>query len=492
MKHHPLTILYRISLLIKNSFIFVLILFVFQRESEFWLVEFGRYAFFIIFTLRIIHIIFSWFCETYEWEKNQFFKAKKGIFVKHTNTVPFSRIQNVTQRTPFFHRIFGMTSLTFKTAIDGEDDDITFDVLTREQAAMLSNLVHHEENAMDKHEELYSNEADKRAKQTPVSLFTPTKKDLWKASFTSLSFLAIVPVAVSLHENVEPLLSDVRSDHVLFQLLNQTWLVALLAFIAVIVAIAFGVVRTFTRYGNYEIAASKTHIFINRGILDESFFTIEKKKIQGIEIKQTFIKRLWGLAEVKLISSASPEWNGQGVQVSSLYPFLRKNQALQITKELLPDYTFSHRMTRLPKVTIWVKLMRPSWPWIITTAALFYFQPHFLGIEQAWWIFSLILLIIMLTNRVLDYAHTKYSISADQLQWWRGGLTTKLFITKRKNVFEAEYTQSILQKPFRLFSIKTKNRSTPIHIDGINDLPAHFTETFNQWYKKRKDDITIS
>ncbi|GEL77039.1 PH domain-containing protein [Tenuibacillus multivorans] len=366
-------------------------------------------------------------------------------------------------------------------------------VITNKHAAFLIDLVQvGESESQVQSESIEQTASDEENGSDRVIHFTPTKKDLWKASFTSLSFLAIIPIIAGLYDIFGPLLPDIEQyEGVFYQILNHAWLIAGFIIAGVIVAVVTGVVQTFVRYGQYKISSSDTHIYIEKGLLDESYFAIEKNKVQGIEIRQSFLKRILGLAEVKLVSSAKPSSSGDSTQVNSLYPFLQLGQAFQLIEELLPSYTFNHYMDRLPRESLWIKLLKPSWLWIIATIALYYFKPSPFHIDMAWWVWSLFLLVLVMLNRILDYVHTKYVISDDHVQWWHGGLTSRLFITKRQNVIEVSLSQSLLQKLFKLTSLHTKNRSTPVHVEGVDDVPVSFAHTFHQWYKDRQKDIKV-
>src|SRR5699024_3960734 len=92
-------------------------------------------------------------------------------------------------------------------------------------------------------------------------------------------------------------------------------------------------------------------------------------------------------------------------------------------------------------------------------------------------------------NRILDYMHTKFLLSKDQVQWWHGGLTSKLFVTKRKNIIEMSVSQSLLQKKYRVASVQTMNRSTPTHVEAVNDVPIEFVNTIQKWYNNRQKNI---
>ena len=521
MKYHPLGIGFKIYQLMKNNFILLVLLFVIQRDSDSWYFVYGRYAFLVFVFLRLLYIVASWFVEKYEW-KDRTFLIHKGLFVKNTSTIPFSRIQNVTRKTTFFHKIAGLTSLTFETAMDGEDDSIHFDVISKKHADFLIDLVQtgkeqagapqfknvksiHENHALDAKDEKLVEKYDdvvqafvESGQQNDLEIsrhvhFSPERKDLWKASFTSLSFLAIIPIIFAGLDTLSTFLPDTNQlEGVLEVLLASKWLFVIVLIIAIIIAVTFGVARTFIRYGKYEISSDARYIFIDRGVLDESYFAIEKKKIQGLEIRQTLLKRIFGLAEVKLISSANPNKGDESINVNSLYPFLPLQKAYELIEELLPIYQVKlSKLERLPRKSLWVKLLKPSWLWLIVTIGLFYFKPELFDIKQFWWILSVVFLCIIVLQRFLDYHHTRYAVNETQVQWWQGGLTSRMFITKRRHLIEMSYSQSRLQKLFQVASITTMNRSIPTHIETIKDIPLPFAQAFEEWYLKRREDVDL-
>src|SRR5699024_5095602 len=289
---------------------------------------------------------------------------------------------------------------------------------------------------------------------------------------------------------INPLLPETDQVEGIFQLLlDSKWIFIVIIILAVTIAVAFGALRTFIRYGRYEISSDAAHIYIDRGVLNESHFAIEKRKVQGLEIQQTMLKRLFGLAEVKLISSANPNKEERSVNVNSLYPFLPIKEAYQLIEELLPIYQLNGQLERLPRRSLWVKLLKPSWLWIMATISLIYFKPDFFGINQAWWILILVLLCLILLQRILDYIHTRYAVTQDQVQWWHGGLTSRLFVTKRKNVIEIAYSQTKLQKYFQVASVTTMNRSIPAHKETIHDIPLPYALAIEKWYLKRQKEV---
>ncbi len=64
-----------------------------------------------------------------------------------------------------------------------------------------------------------------------------------------------------------------------------------------------------------------------------------------------------------------------------------------------------------------------------------------------------------------------------------------MFITQRQRVIEIASSQSLLQKKFGVATIQTMNRSTPVHIEAIVDVPEEVARFYHQWYQQRKSQI---
>ncbi|WP_347861446.1 PH domain-containing protein [Salimicrobium sp. PL1-032A] len=506
MRYHPLTILFHIYNLVKNSAFIAILLFVVNRESDLWLFEYGRYAFLAIILWRFIYIILSWFFEQYHW-KNQAFHMRKGIFVKTSSTIPFSRVQNVTKKTTVFHKLFGLTSLSLDTTMEGEGESIYFAVVSKQHADFLVDLVQEaaKEKKTTQEEDIRQSEIDSvqgaveheeghPQKNECVIHFTADKKDLIKASFTSLSFLAIIPISFVVYDYLQSFLPGEDEMEGVFQtVVGSVWLIVTIVASALVIAVGFGVIRTFIRYGNFRISSDNRHIYIDKGVLDESYFAIEKRKVQGLEITQSLMKRIFGLAEVKIISSTSrPEGGNEQADINSLYPFLPVKEAYRLIEEILPEYRSDAELNKLPTISLWVKLLEPSWLWIVSTIALVYFKPDFFQIQQIWWIVIIVLFCLVVLQRVLDYKHTKYAVIDDQVQWWNGGLSTKMFMTKRKNMIGMTYSQTKLQGYFGVASLTAMNRSTPVRVEVINDIPFSFALQMETWYLNRSKEIEIT
>lgn len=488
-RYSPLVILWDFWNFIKNSF-FLIILFIINYGSESTFFKYGRIAFFVFWGITIISIILKWFTHKYQLDDVSF-HIYQGIFNKFERTIPFSKVQNVQRKTSLFHRIFGVTSVTFETGMTGVDAAIKFEVISRKQAEEIEAWVT-SPPVNDLNADSLESTEEETIKQeiTRTIHFTPTKKDILKASFTSLSFIALIPILLSLYFKISELFKiEDQAEGFFTSLMSTWWVIALIVSVLIVASVGFGILRSFLKYGKYEISSDNQRIYITKGVVDESAFAISKNKVQAIEINQTLMKRLLGLAEIKLISAGSI--GEESLETNSLYPFLPVKKAYRMIGELLPSYEVTQAMERLPKKSFWIRMLKPSWFWMIVTIALFYFKPAILNIEGAWWIVSTALLVFIVISRLLDYYNTSYVLNGKFIQFKTGSLTTSTFISKRDKIVEVNVSRSKFQQLLGLASIGTINHAKPFHHAGVHDIPLEMADAFYTWYAGRMNEIEI-
>lgn len=492
-RYHPLLMLYNLWTFLKSTF-FIVILLLINRNSDSFLMKYGSLLFLAIIILTSFSILLKWWKMKYAVDDHSFY-LRSGVFQKHEQTIPFTKIQNTQQKTTFFHQLFRVTSISFETGISTSDSSVKFDVISKNEANSLKQLIENpcppqgEKNDVDiavgeEHEEEILGPKGKTLH------FTPATKDTFKAAFTSFSFLFIIPIVITIFSKLDDLFEFGDKLDVVYSIITIAWWsIALVIILLIFFSVGFGILRTFIKYGKYEISSDDELIYIQKGILEESTFTISKEKVQAIQINQSFLKRILGLAEVKLISAGNI--GELTSDTNSLYPFLPIKKSYELISEILPSYTVTTEMNLLPKKSFWIRLFRPSWVWIIATGTLAYFQPSIFSFDIPWWAISMILLVMIGFMRILDYVNTRYTINGKFVQFKTGSFNTSLFITKREKVIEASTSQSIIQKKLGLSSIVTINRSKPVHHSTIKDIPTVITDEFVHWYSRRIDDIEI-
>lgn len=488
-RYHPLLILFDLLKLIKNAIFFVIYLFVIKSGSDSTFIKYGRLIFILAVGITIISIILKWFTHKYKLDDRSF-HLYKGLFSKSELTIPFSKIQNVNRHTSLFHRIFKVTSISFEAGMTSEDAAVKFEIISQTEA---DRMEAHATSAICDDIDLSSNEVDvNKVNSNRTIHFKPTKKDILKASFTSRSFLVLIPLIGSFYFKVNEIFHVEEEVEEIFSFIMSSWWIIMISIIVLVIAsVTFGIVQTFLRFGKYEISSDHDCIYITKGVINETAFSISIEKVQAIEIKQSPMKRLLGLVEVKLTSAGSLSSGENTLEINSLYPFLPIKRAYEMVSEILPSYEVTQKMTRLPKKSFWVRMLKPSWFWIIATVGLFYFKPTVLKVEEAWWILSAVLLIIIVVSRLLDFLNTRYILNEHFIQFKTGSLTTSLFVSKRDKVIEVKVTRNMFQKLLGLATIGTINRAKPVQHAGIDDVPVQLAASFYKWYMGRRNEIKV-
>ncbi|OZI13189.1 hypothetical protein CEW92_02905 [Bacillaceae bacterium SAS-127] len=486
-KLHSLKILLDIWKLVKENIFFFMLLFILNFNSDKTYIKILQIIFIVYVVWRLLWLLIDWFTSKYEIKENAI-HLQSGIFSRSYRTVPFSKVQNIQRRTTMIHKFLRVTSMTLETAAAGDESSVTMDVLLKKEADQLEEQINRvragehfaneelAENSLDQYEEtkLVASIAEEKTVH-----FTPTTKDLLKASFISLSFFILFPIVFKLDDifQIEMLAKDV------FEVISKSWwIISLVSVVLILLSVGIGMIRTFMKYGKYEISSDSQSIYIKKGVLDESAFSIQKEKVQAVVITQSFMKRLLGLAEVELISAGQTDF--EGMETNSLYPFLPVQRAYDMIEEILPGYRVERNMERLPKEAFWVRMIRHSVFWLVVTVAVFYFKPSFWYIPVALTAFAYLI-------KILNYKNSRYRITEEFIQMKTGAFNTNLFITKRSKVIEIEVTQTKLQKSFGLATINTVNRSKPIHHEELDDVPVEVADEFYIWYVARRNEIII-
>lgn len=134
-----------------------------------------------------------------------------------------------------------------------------FEVITRKEAERIIDIVQNDKR------KTFEPDAEEKEKERVVH-FKPTRKDTLKASFTSLSPLAVIPVFFSFYSNVDDIVDiDKKARGMLSYIISSWWIVSGIVLFVALIAVIFGMARTFLKYGKYEISSDDERIYITKG-----------------------------------------------------------------------------------------------------------------------------------------------------------------------------------------------------------------------------------
>lgn len=505
-RYHPLVMLLGIWNLGKNTVYLFFLLFVLKAGSETPWVKYGRLGLLGIVAFSLLYIVWNWLTRRYLLDDTSF-RLEQGVFVKAKKVVPFAKIQNINRQRTLFHRIFKVTAIRFELGLDGEDAAVEFKVITYEEADQLEKWVAGVTRAeaepdaapeaassvsmstsMPDSPDAGSTSEEPRSAEPGRRLhFTPTRRDLIQASFTSLSFLVLIPVLFSLYSKAEDFIDlEEKAQGILAVLMSSWWLAGGVIVLLAVVSVAAGIAVTFYKFGKFELSSDEERIYIAKGMVETTAFSIGKDKVQAVEITQSPMKRLLGLAEIRLITAGGD--GKEEKEASSLYPFLPVQQAYRLISEMLPAYEILPEMRPLPLRSLGISMLKYSWFWAGAALVLFRLPPpvpKWMWFVD-WWMMAVGLFFWTLVWSLLNYRNTAYAIRGQFLQFRTGGLTSRLFISKRDKIIEVKVTRNVLQRWLGLASIHLVNRARPVYHQKLSDVPAVWGRSFYDWYGERE------
>jgi len=427
----------------------------------------------------ILFILYNTTVSIFEWRNFTYFVANNNIeisdgrFIAKKRYITLNKIQSIQENKTLLHRMFGLTSLTITTGTTGDNASVKLDALTPPDAAELKQLLENEV-ATDSTSNL-----DTISKTQEVNHhYTMSFKEILLISITSLYFLAFIPLAISGYYRINNIFNiDVYADPVVDLLKASYILMAFLILSAFFISFILGFIITFLSYGRYKVTSNDERIFIKKGVLSTSHFSIPKDRVNGIIIKKPFFRRLFGIVEVQIITLGDL-FDDEEVQTDTLFPFININLATQLIEEILPDYKIEKKMNKLPMKSLFLTLIKPSYLFVLLAGLTFYLSP------DHWLMILIIILLFIIIKRIIEHYNSKYLITDHFMQLQTGAFSSELSILKKANIDALALKESWVQRRFNLMTLQAMTRSKPIHTSFIIHLTKDEAINTYEWYAK--------
>ncbi|KGX86251.1 PH domain-containing protein [Pontibacillus litoralis] len=467
-RQHPWWILLKFIRSLRQFIVpFVIILLLDGDKMIFW--EFLIIG--VIILLLIIPILFEWKHYTYTFKGNEI-HIQDGKFVRNYRYIPLSKIQSVQTSENLLHKLVGMTSLTLDTAT-ADESEIKLEMIRKQEAKRIrERIALHEEETV--------------TEAATKEHFRMETKDILLDACTSFSLFALIPILFGLYSELDDVLPIESYAESMFSYIEQSFLLMVLVSILLIgLSIATGIVMTYFRLGNFSLRSNDEKLFIRKGILNETEFSIAKNRVFAIQMQQSIIRRWLGFVTVKLVCFG--DMGDVEKQSTVILPFVKKDRAVHIITEVLPGFQVITDVESLPRKALWVRLLRPSYVWMMATGVIVYFWREF------WWV-SLLLFIGIMLLRVADFFFSKYAINDHYVQMQSGVIQSELFLTRHEKVEQVEVSVSKLQKKFGLATLQIATRGAPVQYSDIKDVhdevAVHYYQQYAHINKKRKKAVS--
>lgn len=470
-RQHPLLILYKIILSIKEFIFPIILIFVFQFGSESTFIKYGSLAIIAYIIYRAIVSVFIWKYTKYLFtDKNV--EIAEGRFISKKRVFALDRIQSYNQHTTFFHKLFKLTSFTM---IMGTDN-VKLEMITQAEQIRVRNLLEsvkpiQTDSAIETDTAYDVNTSRQITEHYLISL-----KEIVLISFTSFYFLAIIPILLTIYNRLEDAFDNVEIyAKSFYEIVSQSWvfIIGIILFVFII-SIIIGLIITYLRFGKYRVASDTKQIYISKGVISTTNYTIPREKIKGIIIQKNFTRRFFGIYKVKLVSLGDVQEEMQ-LETDVLFPFILKRRMEALLPEIIPEFPVEKEVVRLPKQGVLANLLIPSYFLFAVTFAVLYFWPTF-------WYIPLALLVIIIISRILEVQQARYQSNEQFIQFQTGAFSLEEFVTKRSIIDQLEINQSWVQRRLKLANLSITLREKPIHVATIIHLPEEVAAKYYNEY----------
>lgn len=293
------------------------------------------------------------------------------------------------------------------------------------------------------------------------------------------------------------------------------WQVAIWAVVSVVALWAFSVAATMVRYGGFKVRRRESRIEVEHGLLQRTFHGVDIDRVQSVEIKQSFVRRLIGYCELSVGKIDSMDQSSQDASQAVprgmvIHPFVKKSRVPEILAGVLPEFAdVPVEDVHPPKVALRRAIIRRSiirsgafWTFVATAlvhvgmealvvagALPVEFGP--LAIVRSMFVayYALFLLVITPLNvvgAVLWFRESGMGYNRTFMSMTNGGLSQRTAVFPRKKIqFGGTATN-----PFqRAAHVATVNARTAAGIGGTTeqlwDVSEHDADRWMEWLRPR-------
>ncbi|SDX09531.1 putative membrane protein [Marininema mesophilum] len=483
---HPLWIVFSMGKYFKELAFFVIAFAVYINSKSTLFKEIVVIGIIVSLIYILLSVLLEWFHFKYLITEKEIC-IHEGRFIQEKRYIPLERIQGISQDTPFFHRLFKLTSLLLDTGSTEKKASAKLEMITYNEAERIQkqlsdiDLINKEENKLNQKKSI---EKVKNKGQSPKNQqYKVTSKEIFISAVTSLSLFVFASFLYACYSHLKDYASYLKGFfsvdsyiNTVYSFFQQSWLLTSLGIIAFfLLSMLFGWVEAYVKYKNFEVTSDHKRIYIKKGLFDKTKFSIPKDKVEAIILNAKFLKKLLGIVEVKIVCTGDED------DQHTLFPFINKKRALQLIPDILPSFTIMSDMTNLPRSAIFIKLVRSSLICIVGAVIMLYFWPKL-------WYIALALGTLVTISQILSGLFSCYMLKDSFIQYQTGSFSTRLFVTTQIKIEELKITQSILQRNFGLATLKISTRTKSFDLFDaleISDIPMDMADRYYQWYATR-------
>ena len=329
-----------------------------------------------------------------------------GVFSRRRRVIPLARIQNIDLEQSIVERLVGVAQLRLETASGGRETEASLQVLSLQEARALQQELIRRRATGGRGEDPGlpgGVQPEAMAEESGEVLLRLSTADLALAGATSNEAGLIAAGLATLLE----VASDIGGlDYVsrwvesLFeqglQLGAAGAALAVGGMVVALVAVGWllSVVATILRYHGFTLTRVGTDLRREYGLISRHHATVPLERVQAVRIEETWLRRIFGLAAVKIETAGAAPGQGrqeQGGGAEAFVPIARRREVASLLPHVFEDARFSglelHSVAPVSRRRSFLRLAAP-----ITVAAIALtlflgrsWLPALLLLVPAWW-----------------------------------------------------------------------------------------------------------
>ena len=297
----------------------------------------------VVAIIGLIVRLLDWRMRTFSFD-GEVLRVDHGILSRNHRSLDVGRIQQVEIQRGAIQRVFGLAAIRVETAGSAAEPEVDLRVVPEEDAVALRAAVRASQQRLKGR--ATADESDQEADEEGEEVLTVPMSHVVIAAVTGARLLvlpAVIGGALQFVGNqVGPFVDDVIDQMIELGLAagetptvsGPDWrLVAVAAAGLLLLSVVAAIVVSVLRDGNFRIRRVDEDLYVSRGLLSTRDSVVPLRRVQLVEVKRNWIRRVLGFATVR-IRSAGGSTGGEG---RVTVPLLPVSEVDRLLSEIMPN-----------------------------------------------------------------------------------------------------------------------------------------------------------
>lgn len=389
-----------------------------------------------------IYIYLSWKNKVFYIRNNELI-FKRGVFLKKLTNIDIDKITTVDIEQDFIQRLFKLTLVKINTETVSVNSEIRLTIKLEEANMFRNELI----GAI---KEEINEENTYRINKKELLLYSLSKSNIMFMAGTVFSIIVFLDEFINYNEVMEKL--------------PGKWII-LIVLVALIVIKILSIIISYSKYYKFKMEYKEEAFIITYGYITKKKYSIVKKNISGVKIKQNFYQKLLKKATVSISAIG---YGNEEAEEAILFPLIEIKNIDKIINDILPSFNYCGDMKKPhPKA----RLSYFYKPLICLGSVVI-----LIGIVK----FKLAVLAIIVVLPILIYrCKVKFDNSSfgynDEIVCIKtGGLGTKTSLIDINYIDSIKFSETFFQRKHKIGTLRIRYKAASIfdlrEIKGIREI----------------------